>query len=458
MITRKIKLSILPADDKEEKNRVYKYLRDSMEAQSIAMNQYISNLYVEETLKGPEEDRKELHRLYCRIPTSKKGSAYDSSLELPTGFMLGNVTHAVEADFKKSLKAGLMHGAVSLPSYRKNNPLFVHVDYCNLRKIVQKKIHRNRGIYHNYDNHEEFLEHLYKKDIEIFWQFANKILFKLEFGNSVKKSHEIRTVFQKIFEGEYTIHGSKIALQKRKDKSGEDIYLLLSIEIPQTETYLDENIVVGVDRGIKIPAYCALNTTYKIKEAIGDGNMMIAKRTALKAEKDRIKKSAVFAKGGHGRKRKMEKFDQIAGHERAVMNHIDHCIAKKVVKFAVKNHAKYINLEDLTGISKDNKALKDWSFYRQEEYITYKAAKYGIVVRKVDPKNTSKTCSCCGNMEDGQRISQDTFICKKCGKDMNADFNAARNIAMSTNFVTEESKKKKKKIRKDKMEKDKGDD
>ena len=450
MITRKVKVDVFPADNKEEKNKAYKYIRDGQEAESIIRNEYISSLYVEERLKASKDNRKELHKLYGRIPNSKKGSAYNPSMEMPKGFMIGSIQQEVEADFKKALKQGLMYGKVSLPSYRKNNPLSVHNQYCNLRDIVHEKTGRNTGIYHNYDSHEEFIDHLYKKDIEILWQFVNDIKFKLDLGDNLKKSHEIRTVFQKIFEGEYTIHGSKIVLQKRKDGSGDDIYLLLSIDVPPTKMYLDENVVVGVDRGINIPAYCALNTNSYIRSAIGDGKMIYDKRAALKAEKDRIKRISTFAKGGHGRNRKMVKFDKIAKHEQAVMKHIDHCIAKKVVQFAVKNHAKYINLEDLSGINKDDKYLKDWSFYRQGEFIKYKAAKVGIIVREVDPKYTSQTCSCCGNLEDGQRIDQAHFVCKKCGEKMNADFNAARNIAMSTKFITEEDKKKKKKIRNNK--------
>ena len=58
-----------------------------------------------------------------------------------------------------------------------------------------------------------------------------------------------------------------------------------------------------------------------------------------------------------------------------------------------------------------------------------------MVVRKINPDKTSQTCSCCGNYEPGQRISQSAFKCKKCGYEENADVNAAKNIAFSENFV-----------------------
>ena len=47
---------------------------------------------------------------------------------------------------------------------------------------------------------------------------------------------------------------------------------------------------------------------------------------------------------------------------------------------------------------------------------------------------TSQKCSKCGNLEEGQRINQSHFKCKKCGYEENADFNASRNIALSLDF------------------------
>ena len=63
----------------------------------------------------------------------------------------------------------------------------------------------------------------------------------------------------------------------------------------------------------------------------------------------------------------------------------------------------------------------------------------GIIVRYIDPYHTSQTCHICGHYESGQRLSQASFICKSCGEEHNADYNAGKNIAISTKFVTEKS-------------------
>ena len=44
------------------------------------------------------------------------------------------------------------------------------------------------------------------------------------------------------------------------------------------------------------------------------------------------------------------------------------------------------------------------------------------------PRDTSRWCSRCGHVEKRNRVSQSGFICRVCGYESNADFNAARNI------------------------------
>ena len=86
--------------------------------------------------------------------------------------------------------------------------------------------------------------------------------------------------------------------------------------------------------------------------------------------------------------------------------------------------------------------------------IEYKAKAAGIEVRYIDPYHTSQTCSFCGHYEKGQRLNQSKFVCKNpdCVKGkgkqrsdgsfegINADWNAARNIALSTKIVDRKKK------------------
>ena len=120
--------------DKEERNRVYKYLRDGMEAQNKALNEYMSALYIAAVADISKDDRKELNHLYSRISTSKLGSAYDKTIQFAKGLpAASSVARKAQQDFSTAMKKGLRFGTVALPTYRKDAPLLVHVDYVRLR-------------------------------------------------------------------------------------------------------------------------------------------------------------------------------------------------------------------------------------------------------------------------------------------------------------------------------------
>ena len=443
-ITRKIQ--IVPVGNKDELNRVYSYLRDGMKSQNMAMNQYMSSLVYQMIQEADDEDRKELRRLYSRISGSKKGSAYDKSIAFAKGLPIGAWTQKVEQDFNNAMKKGLRYGKTRPPYYREDCPLLIHVDYV---RLLSTNPHIPNGIYHNYGSNEEFLKHLYDAKLEVFIKFANSITFRVVFGEP-RKSHEIRSVFKNIFEETYKVQGSSIQIDDNK------IILNLSLSIPKQKHELDENTVVGVDIGVANSAVCALNNNDYINKFIGTGYEMMRVRTQMKEERKRVQKSLRFSNGGHGRKKKLAHLERFKDRERNFARTYNHKAAKQVVDFALRNHAKYINLEDLSGITKSQRKtleLGDWSYFQLQEFIKYKAERHGIVVRFIDPKYTSQTCSCCGNLDEGQRKSQPEFICKnpKCsnyGVTVHADFNAARNIAMSTNFVDKAEKKKKKKHKK----------
>lgn len=429
-ITRKIQL--LPIGNKEEINRVYKYLRDGMLNQNKAMNQYISALFMSYMQEISKEDRKELNQLYSRISASKKGSAYSSDIEFAKGLPTGSsISQKVKQDFSKSIRDGLLCGKVSLPTYKKDNPLLVHVDYVRLRSTNP---HLDNGLYHEYGSHQELLDALKDGKPEIFIKFANNIVFKIVFGNP-HKSHELRCVFQNIFEENYKVQGSSIQF----DKTGKKIILNLSLAIPKQEHELNENTVVGVDLGVAVPAVCALNSNKFERNYIGSKDDFLRVRTQIQSQKRRLQRSLINSNGSRGRKKKMKPMDRFTKYESNFVKTYNHMVSKRVVDFALKNNAKYINIENLEGYDTSKFILRNWSFYQLQQYITYKAGLHGIEVRKINPAYTSQKCSCCGYVDSGNRPKEEKgqayFKCLKCGEEMNADFNAARNIAVSTNFV-----------------------
>ena len=440
VITRKI--TLFPQGDKQEVDRVYKYIRDGMEVQSIMMNQCISAMYVLE-MKGlsKEEKKNEMKKLnhrYNRVPDSKLGSAYTFDMEkYPTGLPIaGSIPRACKAKFDKSLKDGLKYGKVSLPTFKKTNPMFVHNDYCNLlgSKLKNGKPN-NTGFYSDYETMDDLKNALENDDKPlIHLRFANGIVFDVVFGNP-HKSKELRSVMYKAFAGEYKICDSSIGFDKR---TGKKIILNLALKIPVQKHSLDHSVTVGVDLGLAIPAVCALNNDFYKREFIGSYDEFTRQRVKIQAIRKRITKQLKETKGGHGRTKKLKHLEKLQLHEREFACTYNHNISRKVVQFAVKNNAAYINLEDLSGIGNSEKkefVLRNWSYYELQKQIEYKAFKEGIEVRYVEPAYTSQICSVCGDL--GERKTQATFCCsnpecsshKMYANGFNADFNGARNIA-----------------------------
>lgn len=429
-ICRKVKL--LPVGDKEEINRVYQFIRDGQYAQYQACNLLMGQLMSEYYKYNRDIKNEDFKARQKEIMTNSniilKDIDFATGVDTPSA-----VTQKVKQDFSTALKNGLAKGERTVTNYKRTNPLITRG--------------RNLVFYHNYENYQEFLEKINDTDLEVYIKWVNKITFKIIFGNP-HKSNELRSVVKNIMEENYKVQGSSIEID------GTSIILNLSLSIPKQLRDLDENTVVGVDLGIAVPAMCALNNNLYERLAIGSADDFLRVRTKLQSQRKRLQKSLKTASGGHGRNKKLKAFEKVKKQEAHFVETYCHMISKNVVDFALKHNAKYINIENLTGYNTSDFILKNWSYYKLQEYIIYKAAKYGIEVRKINPCYTSQICSVCGNWEYGQRKSQSVFECANEGCDshkkyekigFNADFNAARNIAKSTLWmekgqVTEKSR------------------
>jgi IS605 OrfB family transposase len=177
--------------------------------------------------------------------------------------------------------------------------------------------------------------------------------------------------------------------------------------------------VLGVDLGIVNIATDSDGTTYT-GEAVERVRSHFARRRAglqrrrTKAAKRRLRK--------------------LSGQQRRFQTHTNHVISKALVQTAQRS-GRAIGLEDLTHIRKRVKArrgqrgrLHNWAFGQLRQFVQYKAQLAGVPVLLVDPRHTSKGCSCCGCIDDRNRPDQVTFSCVSCGHSDLADLNAARNI------------------------------
>jgi putative transposase len=106
----------------------------------------------------------------------------------------------------------------------------------------------------------------------------------------------------------------------------------------------------------------------------------------------------------------------------------------EIVSEAVEQDCDVIAFEDLTNIRERLPQAKwhhVWAFRRLFEYVSYKAPERGVSVEQVEPNHTSQRCSRmdCGFTHEDNRDGEG-FECQKCGYEVNADYNAAKNIGL----------------------------
>ncbi|WP_135826003.1 RNA-guided endonuclease InsQ/TnpB family protein [Halorussus ruber] len=109
-----------------------------------------------------------------------------------------------------------------------------------------------------------------------------------------------------------------------------------------------------------------------------------------------------------------------------------HRVSKAIVREAVENDCTAIAFENLKHIRErisNASKFQQWAFRELQRHVEYKAEEYGIEVDDVAPAYTSQRCSHseCGFTHEDNRDG-DEFECLKCGKELHADYNAARNV------------------------------
>ena len=118
-----------------------------------------------------------------------------------------------------------------------------------------------------------------------------------------------------------------------------------------------------------------------------------------------------------------------------ISNHISNQrndFSQKLSRKLVNNH-NFIAYEDLNiaNMLKNHKLAKSiadasWSILINN--TIYKAERAGKYCVKVNPRNTSKQCSYCGNIIEDQSLDDREYHCSKCGLIMDRDDNAAVNV------------------------------
>ncbi|MGC8562161.1 MAG: RNA-guided endonuclease InsQ/TnpB family protein [Thermoplasmata archaeon] len=193
-----------------------------------------------------------------------------------------------------------------------------------------------------------------------------------------------------------------------------DKYVHVSVFIPE-KPMIEPKTWLGIDR----------NTTGHIAVV---ANPQTGKVLKLGKKAEHIHRKYREIRRKLQKAKKYRPLKKIKNRENRVIRDLNHKVSRKIVEIAKEQNAG-IKLEKLDGIRNNKKqtksfnyGLSSWSFYQLQKFIEYKAKLDGIPITCVEPRNTSKECSRCGNIG----IREDKlFKCPSCGHVDHADANAS---------------------------------
>lgn len=197
---------------------------------------------------------------------------------------------------------------------------------------------------------------------------------------------------------------------------------------------INKTKAIGIDRGVTITATCSngkeFNIDQKEMNKINDRIKFYQKQLSKKKKgsKNRNKIRVIIARLHHKKLNIKKDFNHKLSHY-LVKNHdlivLENLKVKNMTKSAKGTTVNYGSMvKQKSGL---NRSILENNWGQLKEMISYKSNLYGKHLVLVNPKNTSRKCSNCGNTEKENRTGK-TFHCLVCSHKMDADLNASINI------------------------------
>ena len=236
--------------------------------------------------------------------------------------------------------------------------------------------------------------------------------FKIE-----RKKVELSKIGRINFVNHRNIEGKIKTLTIKKTKS-QEWYITIVVEIEDKPFISNNKPKVGIDLGINQYVALSNNIIYQ--------NAKITKHQRSHA---RILQKSISRKkkGSHNRKKAAIKFAKYSEHIARIRHDYLHKLSYNLVhsySFIAYENLKIPNMMKNHHLAR---SIGEESWGNFIDYLQYKAESAGCVVVGVNPKDTSKTCSECGNVQE-MPLSKRTFHCQKCGMSKDRDLNASINI------------------------------
>src|SRR3989344_6945546 len=132
-------------------------------------------------------------------------------------------------------------------------------------------------------------------------------------------------------------------------------------------------------------------------------------------------------KGSHNRRKARFRVAKIHEKIERVRNNFLHKLSNQYVKDCKLIVIEDLEIKNMMHSFYNAKNIADASWNRFVQFLCYKAESAGCKVEKINPKNTTKQCSNCGNIQK-MPLWIRTYKCSDCVFEIDRDLNSAINI------------------------------
>jgi len=203
----------------------------------------------------------------------------------------------------------------------------------------------------------------------------------------------------------------------KQNKAGQ-WFAIFSCELPNIIVKHPSFEKVGIDVGIE--NFATLSTG----DIIANPKHILKSENRLKLLQRRLSKKV---KGSLNRRKAIFKLAKqhvkVANQRKDFLHKISHVITKSYSLIAVEK----LNINNMIKNNWLAKNINDASWNTFVQMLSYKAVICGGQLVKVNPRNTSKTCSKCGIITE-MPLGKREFLCPNCGFVCHRDLNASINI------------------------------
>ncbi|ACO76342.1 Transposase, IS891/IS1136/IS1341/IS605 [Azotobacter vinelandii CA] len=207
----------------------------------------------------------------------------------------------------------------------------------------------------------------------------------------------------------------------------------------QTEREMAQPIpkggAVGIDMGVARFAtlsdgtfYAPLNSFKRHEKRLRKAQRAMSRKQKFsnnwKKAKARVQR--IHSRIGHARRDYLHKISTTISQNHAMV-----CIEDLPVRNLSRSAAGTTEVPGRNVRAKSglNKSILDQGWFEFRRQLDYKLAWNGGWLVAVPPRNTSRTCPCCGHVSADNRQSQARFECVECGFEENADMVGAINVS-----------------------------